>query len=532
MAATLNNRFLRTAHPKDVALHLRELALANRHNPKAISDQILTAIASESVPPMVFALWTSACPDDSATVAGMQCSHSIIVRSSAIRNFRRRLRTAKCEELWSALGGTEGIVALLASFSVIHVKEFCKAAARCSTSKQATAKRQSLVTDLLKALTSGSGEPASGTRNLLDQYTKLVHTCTPDFKTQWISERGYSDLDMVKIFELDVAHYQQQCLRAVSESNGRLGADFEVYLPLFRTVPQLPHADDPSISASMAFAVRTLETAQKAGVSLKPATWLEETMYSLLTRILRRKSSSESARKILASMAHCVQQQSQDVPLQQYASTLEDKYLRKIVQLWQRDPSTYEPLLTPLLQAHNVRLELLRPPYNKQKPSIQAALSTTERHLRYRFLRWVFLNHPGYRVDIEDGLKLQETLKVSFPPELLFLLLPAEALDLLERYNAHSTTPMKLNVGALDELDDEPRIELLRLYLMDDPDAVSKTARERALHSKQMAQDSGSQPIRSAWIRAAVCFAVASNLWICSKRSCFGPAVSAEIQGL
>jgi len=159
MVATLDNRFLRTAHPKDVALHLRKLALANTHSLNAISDQLLAAIASESVPPMIFALWTSACPDDSATVAGMKCSHSIIVRSSAIRNFRRRLRTAKCEELWTALGGTEGIVALLASFSVIHVKEFCKAVARCSTSKQATAERQSLVTDLLKALTSSSGEP-------------------------------------------------------------------------------------------------------------------------------------------------------------------------------------------------------------------------------------------------------------------------------------------------------------------------------------------------------------------------------------
>ncbi|KAM0706072.1 hypothetical protein Q7P35_006620 [Cladosporium inversicolor] len=511
MTVTLNNRFLRTAHPKDIALHLRELALANTHSLNAISDQLLAAIASESVPPMIFALWTSACPDDSATVAGMQCSHSIIVRSSAIRNFRRRLRSAKCEELWRALGGNEGIVTLLSSFSVIHVKEFCKAVARCSTSKQATAKRQSLVTDLLKALTSSSGEPASGTRNLLDQYTKLVHTCAPAFKAQWISEKGYTDLDMVKIFELDVAHYQQQCLRAVSESNGTLGADFEVYLPLFRSVPQLPHADDPSISASMAFAVKTLETAQQAGVSLNGATWLEETMYSLLDRILRRKSFSGSAGKILTSIACCVQQQSDDVPLRQYASTLEDQYLGKIMQLWQRDPDMYEPILTPLLRAHNVRLELLRPPYNKHKPSIQASLSTTKRQLRYRFLRWVFSNHPGYRVDIEDGLQLEENLKVSFPPELLFLLPSAEALKLLERYNAHSTTPLKLNIGALNELEDEPRIELLRLYLMDDPDAVYKTARERASHSKQMAQDSGSQPIRSAWIRASICFAVASQ---------------------
>ena len=99
MAVTLDHDFLRSAPPKDVALHLRKLALANLDNPDAISERLLQAIESESVPPMVFALWTSACPNDSATIAGMQCSHSIIVRSSAIRNFRRRLRTAKCEKL-------------------------------------------------------------------------------------------------------------------------------------------------------------------------------------------------------------------------------------------------------------------------------------------------------------------------------------------------------------------------------------------------------------------------------------------------
>jgi hypothetical protein len=84
-------------------------------------------------------------------------------------------------------------------------------------------------------------------------------------------------------------------------------------------------------------------------------------------------------------------------------------------------------------------------------------------------------------------------------------------LRLLDRYNTHMTAPMKLKIRGLRELDDEPPVELLRLYLMDDPNAVFETARERALHSQQMAQDSGSQPVRSAWIQASVYFAVASQ---------------------
>ena len=384
---------------------------------------------------------------------------------------------------------------------------------RCSTSKQATAKRQSLVTDLLKALTTSSGEPAPGTRNLLDQYTKLVHTCTPDFKNDWISQRGYSDLDMVKLFELDVARYQQQCLRAVAESSGNLGPDFEMYLPLFRSVPQEPYPEDPSIPESMAFSMRMFETAQQAGLVLKRGDWLDKIIHSLLNHILRGKPSQQFTQKILALVADCVRRYPSDSPLEPYASESDKKYWRNMVRLWQRNPKMYEPLLTPLLRAHNVRLHLERCPYNRSrdKATIQACMLTIERDLRYRFLRWTLLNHPGYRVDIDDEHQPKDNLKVLLSPRLLFMLPSAEALRLLDLFNAHASSPIKLDIGALGELGDEPRVELLRLYLMQDAAAVFKTAHERTVHSRQMAQDSGSQPIRSAWIKASVCFAVASQ---------------------
>lgn len=511
MAITLDHSFLRSAHPKDAALLLHELALANTHDLNAISDQLLDAITSEAVPPMLFALWTSACPDDSATVAGMNCSQSIIVRSSAIRNFRRRLRTAKCGDLWRALGGTQGIIALLADFSVIHVKEFCKAVARCSTSKQATAERQSLVTDLLGTLTSSPGDPGQATRNLLDQYSKLLYTCTPDFKNDWIAQRGASDLDMVKIFELDVPRYQQQCLQAVDESGGTLGPEFGMYEPLFRSVPQRPHAKDPSVSESMAFSAQVFKKLQAAGVAVKQYDWIEITIYSLLNRIIRRRSSYESAREVLKSASYCLQQQPDELPLQRYASSEEERYWRNIVRLWQRNPSLYEPILTPLLRAYNVRLELPNSRWGKDKTSVQSRILTTERGLRYRFLRWIFLNHPSYRVDIEDGRQLKDSLKVAFSDTLLLSLGSADALSLLERYNKNVSPRLILPVRRLGELDDEPRVELLRLHLMGDPDTVLQAARDRAYHSKQMAQDSGSQPVRSAWITASIYFAVASQ---------------------
>jgi hypothetical protein len=99
MADPLDYEFLRTASPQEVALHLRRITLSEQHSPDATTEQLLHGVESEALPPMVYALWTSSCPDHSATLAGLQQSHSIIVRSSAIRNFRRKFRTAECESL-------------------------------------------------------------------------------------------------------------------------------------------------------------------------------------------------------------------------------------------------------------------------------------------------------------------------------------------------------------------------------------------------------------------------------------------------
>lgn len=510
MAITLDHTFLRTAEPKDVAIYLHTLALDEPHQLEAVSGQLLLAIECESLPPMVFALWTSACPDDSATVAGMQFGKSIIVRSSAIRNFRRRLRTTRCGSLWQALGGTAGITKILATFSIIHVKEFCKAVARCSTSKQAMAEREALVTDLLKALTAHTGEPGEGRRDLLGYYSKLVHTCTLDFKDAWIAERGRSGLDMARIFDRDYGRYQQECLQTISKPADGLSDDLSAYVSLFRSIPQKQNIIDSSISESMAFAVRVLEVVPTSETISKRAAWLEDTIHSLLNRILRRRSSTEFALKALRAIVRCVQQHSSDTSLDRYPSFSEKRYWRNIVRLWQYDSALYEPLLTRLLRAHKVKIDLEPNEYRKRDPSIQSCILATKHQQRYKLLQWLLANNPEHLVDIEDGEQLKKKLP-RMPITILFALPNADAQRLFDRYNNVLPGKLKLSAGGLSELGDEPRIELLRLHLQDDPEAVAATARTRTLHSQQTAENSGAQPVRSAWIIASIYFAVASQ---------------------
>lgn len=158
-------------------------------------------------------------------------------------------------------------MALLAEFCVIHVKEFCKAIARCSTSTHASGERQTLVADLLQNLMPASQEPGTGHRGLMEQYAKLVYACTPDARNDWIAKNGYGKLDMRKLFECDTRRYQEQCLQAITNYNSSKNLRLNVYLPLLKRIPNTPHYEDSSVSESMAFSVRALKAVSQANVS-------------------------------------------------------------------------------------------------------------------------------------------------------------------------------------------------------------------------------------------------------------------------
>jgi hypothetical protein len=512
MADPLDYEFLRTASPQDVALHLRQITLSEQHSPDAITQQLLQGVESGALPPMVYALWTSSCPDHSATLAGLQQSHSVIVRSSAIRNFRRRFRTADCESLWSTLGGTQGIVRLLRSFSVIHVKEFCKAVARCSTSKHTTSKRQELVTDLLRTLTSENQD--SDDRSLLDLYAKLVYTCTPEQKDAWIAQYGTADLDMAKLFETDVSLHRRRFLEAIATCGNTLGGDFGSYSPLFNFIPREPDYTDVTVSSSMSFALRTLQLIQKLTIKLVDADWLDETIRSLLARLVRKKASAKFTSDALDAMAYCAPQRPCKQPRHaRWREDPEKKFWLNIMRLWRRDPSLYEQKLTPLVRSHKESLEL-SPRYSSDENNIEAHVLSAKVEHRYRLLRWILANHNQYRIDIDHVNQLKHKDIETLSERLLLSLPRDDALRLFDRFELARPGKLKLATRDMRELDktgDRPLSELLRLHLLDDPDAVFREGQGRIKNSKQMAEDSGSQPIRSAWINASVYFAVASR---------------------
>jgi hypothetical protein len=180
------------------------------------------------------------------------------------------------------------------------------------------------------------------------------------------------------------------------------------------------------------------------------------------------------------------------------------------MRLWRRDPLLYEQKLTPLVRNHKEPLEL----YADYADKIEAHVLSTKAEHRYKMLRWILANHHQYRTDIEDVAELRRKDIKSFSERLLLSLPSKDALRLFDRFESARPGTLKLATRDMRELDktgDRPLGELLRLHLLDDSDAVYREGQSRTQNSKQMAEDSGSQPVRSAWINAAMYFAVASR---------------------
>lgn len=537
-AIDLDYELLGTAETGDAALYLRAVASDNPLSIHAITESLLHGIAlddtTKAVPPNIFSVWASACPDESAIAAGMRYQGSVVVRSSAIWAFGHRFHTAKCEQLWRALGGTQGVVNLMTSFSAKHTSQLCNAIRGCSTSGHAPGKRQKLVTDLLQRLSSALGGSETGQRDLTEQYSKLVCACTPSFRDQWTLNNGYPKRCLVKMFECDITHYEEQFLRLIAEDDSSKDTDFNMYLPLLQKLPGNPSPDDSSATESMAFSVQALQTVHHAKIfqsNGQHADWISSTIHSLVNRIVNRKTSTNFTLEALQAISACLHRNIDNIessqPMNvQSASYRETRYLRNIMQLWRRDTASYEPALTLLLKDYRFHTDLQPSPSDSIRGrgrgnSIEGQINATKREQRYSLLRWIFRNHPGIRFDIENDSQIQERndpfLVASdvLPIEFLFALCSEEAVRLFDRFEACCPGKLKLDIGYLNELGEGTMSDvaglLLRLRLQEDLELASRDGKHGARHSQQAAERSGSPSVRTAWAVAAVHFAVASR---------------------
>ena len=478
----LDHRFLRTSHPRHIGPYLHNTITEAQFSTNDISQELLDAVIIQSLPPRVYELWLYACPDETAVVLGLQQDKSVLLRRGAIKAFRQWFRTSRCVNIWQAVGGTEGIVVLLAKFSVNHVREFSKRLGRCSTSTPMREERQALVTELMYSLASRFFPDAAKVQNpderpLWKSYAELVYACTPEARDAWIQEKNLPELDMFRVMQTNTDHYQQQCLKKAMAGE----KDLHIYSELFVTLPKKMSEVDPTVPQNMEFAALFLETLVEHDIKLVKSGGerkLGAAFATTIRRLARRDISKDFALETVNLISRCVKQHVVEEASSFSANYTE--YVTDLARLWMRSPDAYEAPLSELLKVDD-RINL---------PGLAQIISAVPRMMRYRLLRWLVVTQHDIDIDNADQLP---RLRGQIPWGLFAALPKPEARDLVDRM-----IPIKGEYGVwlnTDEIVPELppvniKLDLLRYHLTDDDsvrfkDATLKTAQYQRSSEKE-----------------------------------------------
>jgi hypothetical protein len=168
----------------EIGTYLRD-EVKSQH-PDEISKELFTAAENDLIPPTVVDVWISVASKSGNTIAlALQQKFSVNLRSTAIKRFAKQLRGERYwEQNWTALGGTQGVLDLLSTFSIEHLKDFLRLILRRMHGGQSDAKRV-VVTELLKGLLPDlypdSPLKTTDTRPLISTYAMLIPSCTAEF---------------------------------------------------------------------------------------------------------------------------------------------------------------------------------------------------------------------------------------------------------------------------------------------------------------------------------------------------------------
>jgi hypothetical protein len=504
MAFSLDHHLLRTTHPREAGPYLHKIAQEKHVDTTAISQGLLHATAIESLPPRVYKLWLCACPDTTAIIFGLRQTHSHLIRTAAIRAFHRWFRTAKCIDIWRDMGETEGIIDMLATFSVNHVTEFSKQVGRCNNSQELRDERSGLATDLMYSLASRFFPESAKVSNpdqrpLLDSYAKVVHTCTPEARDAWIGVKDLPEPSFSKVMQTDTEHYQRQCLEKARAGDD----DIWKYSELLVSHPPGCCSDDPKLPRSTLFAAELLETLGSLDESSKNVLYLGGAFRTILRRLARRDISTSMAIRVVGLISTRAKKLVMS-HLRTYKNTLDDYciHLKDIARLWGRDPDEMEPLLS----------DFLRKSKMVKMNNVVATISMVSADKRYRLLKWLMLHE--YDIDM-DNLSKSSIENWHIPLELFTLISKEKARDLLERLARLGNSAGWLTGAHFHNMPvtgsiDTP-LDVVRCLLLEDDENRLSEATNKVQVYRRMAEKEREPVVRIEWVIASAAMSVLSG---------------------
>nr|POE54205.1 hypothetical protein CFP56_63508 [Quercus suber] len=428
---TMDHIILLHSNRTDLAAYLRQIAA--RSSTKAVTDELLSAVLTESIPPKIFHVWLSASHDASVIQDAVHQDHSRTIRSAGIRHFGRLFRGQRIHEAWKAIGGIPGILNVLSRSSVYDVKKFCAEVGKGGTIQVESALRQRYTDELFKALCHQhfpeTKARTTDPRPLVVYYQELLPACSPELMVRHVENeiKLLKSANMSRLLQAHSSIFRERYLNTAMGQT-KEWPSMKNSTKLFRGLPtDTPTEQDPRISTSMLFAVQVLQRLTQEHVTnnnLSNNTFEREVATPLLRKLARRKCSPAALQEVVRML---VLYRERYIP-EGYitlASFEQGRAIWAIVSRWVRHPDQLEKSLIDFLGSVSKYTRF-------DGQALTRLITAVPLQLRCRLLELVMKYHSTMLLDLASDVELQ-TFKEKWPVTLLLATPASYARGLLER---------------------------------------------------------------------------------------------------
>jgi hypothetical protein len=107
-------------------IHDKFLELIGKHGEKAVSEGVFEQLQNETIDAYIGSIWIRMAQEPKIILDGLQQDYSVNTKFAAVKRLAKELQSSDWKKFWNGVGGLQGMVDLLADFSVLNVGIFFK----------------------------------------------------------------------------------------------------------------------------------------------------------------------------------------------------------------------------------------------------------------------------------------------------------------------------------------------------------------------------------------------------------------------
>ncbi|KAF3913277.1 hypothetical protein AA313_de0210279 [Arthrobotrys entomopaga] len=384
------------------------------HQDAEITQQIISVLESGAIDSHIFQIWMGVAPTDEVLLQALEQNISVRIRQDAIQKLRKYFSGPAWANSWQAIGGTPGMLRILARLSVDHVSMLCHNIGRSAKETDPAEKRKAY-TELLKSLLRFPDSHENPDKRPLTKYYRyILPGCTEELVANVLNQLPGCDWnDMPKwlfrrLLQCYLDTMREFVLRKWTENPHAPPSRIEPFVTYPSTKASL---DIPRLSSSTESALGLLRTLVREGKYVNDEI-ITKVLTALFRRALKKEVKLPQVQKIVDLSKVYFDRQPSSIEKMGASDSTPTELLTLITAFWSRRPEVFEGLLSAF--------------FSRCEPKFLDLIPHVRMVLRYRFLKlWLKTRD----LDIDDLKKLKDIVHYSF----LWELPPTDASDLFNR---------------------------------------------------------------------------------------------------